>query len=232
VAKQLKYKLAIFDFDGTICATREAIVYCIKQTFSALDTPISKENLINHTVASGMGLDETFKILNPLFFKQKPHDLNHWIATYRYIYLKEGLGKTYIYNGVKKIFNKFFANNIAIIIVSNKGIDAINAALKHFGLIDYVKLVIGDTKGIKKKPDPMLFDNIIKPKFNNIDLKEMFVIGDTKADILFAKNIGTDSCWVSYGYGKEEECMALMPTMKIAEINELKFIKPDFDWDL
>lgn len=187
-----------------------------------------KENLISHTIANGMGLEETFKMLSPVCLKQKNIDINLWIETYRYIYLREGLEKTYLYNGVKKLFHKLFTNNVTSIIVSNKGLDAIIAALKHFGLIDYVRIVKGDTKGIKKKPDPMLFDNIIKPNFNDIDLKEMFVIGDTKADILFAKNIGIDSCWVSYGYGKEEECMALMPTMRIAEINELKLFKTDF----
>lgn len=171
-----------------------------------------------------MGMDETFKTLNPFFFKQKNVDINYWVETYRSIYLKEGLRKTYLYEDVQKLLHKFHTNNIAMIIVSNKGRNAILAALKHFGLSHYIKLVIGDTAGIKKKPDPMLFNTMIKPKFNDFDLKEIFVIGDTKADILFAKNIGIDSCWVSYGYGKEEECIALMPTMKIARINELKFI--------
>jgi phosphoglycolate phosphatase-like HAD superfamily hydrolase len=41
------------------------------------------------------------------------------------------------------------------------------------------------------------------------------MVGDTMADIQFAKTIGVRSCWASYGYGDLLACRQLAPGYEI-----------------
>lgn len=209
-----KYKLVIFDFDGTLCATHDAIVYCIRKTFAHLRGEGPEEKQITDTVSAGIGLEETFRTLG----LKENEEIELWVSTYRKFYANHGLEKMHLFNGVKKLFSLLVQSKISIAVVSNKGIAAVETALKHFGLVDYVSLTVGDTEGFEKKPSPLVFTKFIQPKFSFFSLQSILIVGDTHADIMFAKNIGIDSCWASYGYGNREKCLALKPTLTISTL--------------
>jgi len=42
------------------------------------------------------------------------------------------------------------------------------------------------------------------------------MVGDTEADLHFARDVGIRSCWASYGYGDHDGCRALAPDYEIA----------------
>lgn len=245
-----KYKLIIFDFDGTVFATHEAIIHCINKTFYKYKKQIPARDAVYKTITMGIGLDETFKLLNRDFvfssIESKKTNYatentnNHlesddeglvkkWVDTYREFYRHEGEEKSYPFDHVKEVLDNLHSSGKIIIIISNKGKEAITSALEKFELKQYVSLVIGDTKGLKKKPDSMIYDKIIKPTFDEVNKDEILVVGDTSADLLFAKNIGADSCWATYGYGLPEECSKINPTYKISnfpDINSIVIEKP------
>ncbi|MHB1949204.1 MAG: HAD family hydrolase [Gammaproteobacteria bacterium] len=215
-----RYKLVIFDFDGTLFATHEAIIHCIHKTFETYKKPKPSDEAIYKTITKGMGLEQSFNLLDTAPEKSLD-ELHQWIEIYRDFYRRDGDAKTQPFGDVKGILQYVHSTGAIIIIVSNKGPNAINSALEKYDLMQYITLVVGDTKGIKKKPDPMIFDEILKPKFNDIDPNEILVIGDTSADLLFAKNIGADGCWAMYGYGIHEECDAINPVHRIRELQEI-----------
>lgn len=231
-----KYKLVIFDFDGTVFATHEAIIYCINKTFEKYKKQIPSRDAIYKTITMGIGLDETFKILNnnlvnyegavtgDEFRSDDASLIQKWVETYREFYRKEGEEKSCPFNQAKEILEGIHSSGKIIIVISNKGSEAINSALAKFDLKQFITLVVGDTKGIKKKPDSMIFDKIIKPAFDEINTNEILVVGDTSADLLFAKNIGADSCWATYGYGLTEECMKINPTYNISNFADINSI--------
>ena len=43
------------------------------------------------------------------------------------------------------------------------------------------------------------------------------MVGDTEADLLFAKQCGFQSIWARYGYGHLERCQQLKPTHTLDE---------------
>jgi phosphoglycolate phosphatase len=47
------------------------------------------------------------------------------------------------------------------------------------------------------------------------------MVGDTEADLRFARAVGIRSCWASYGYGDGDACRALAPDYEIAAFPEL-----------
>ena len=107
-----------------------------------------------------------------------------------------------------------------IAIVSNKGVAAVKTALQRNGLGGYVpeELIIGDkTPGAQRKPDPASFVDVLVPileatfGISVMPGEGVLVIGDTVADIQFARNIGGRSCWCRYGYGDRGACEGLGP---------------------
>ncbi|GAB4393945.1 MAG: HAD family hydrolase [Gammaproteobacteria bacterium] len=219
-----QYKLAIIDFDGTICHSERAIAHSLRRTFASYNKPIPDEHAISHIISTGVSLIQTFIALDNTLATFSETILQEWKTTYRAIYLAEGLNKTELYDGAHKAFQSLTDSGTDIVILSNKGEAAVIAALTHFNLLQYTKLVIGDRLGIRNKPDPMVFNQVIQPEFPAIETSNIIVIGDTITDLVFAKNIGAASGWVTYGFGKHEECMALGPDFIFNDLKNLQII--------
>ncbi|MES2998633.1 MAG: HAD family hydrolase [Pseudomonadota bacterium] len=215
------YKLIILDFDGTLCSTHEAILFCIKRAYETLGKPVPKHNFSDETIRAGLGMESTLKTLSP---ELSDAEIQSLLDTYESIYLQEGEQKSTAFEKAGKVLSKLDSAGFILTVVSNKAFAAVNIALERFDLKKYIEMVVGDTKTLRKKPDPMAYTDFIKPKFNTISPNEILMVGDTPADLLFAKNIGTDSCWAEYGYGDAKTCRALKPTYSIRRLIDLLHI--------
>jgi phosphoglycolate phosphatase len=217
------FELFIFDFDGTLCATHEAICHCIQKTFERYGVSVPPNEKIEWTIGTGIGLSETIFHFNP---NLNAEEIEKWVITYRDIYNSgEGKDRTFLFDGVFETLKSLFeAREASIVLVSNKGEKAVKLAIDHFKLTPYITLVVCDTKGIEKKPKPDSYENIIRPKFSHVSRDKTLVIGDTQADILFAQNIGATSCWAAYGYGDRNKCASLRPDLTIHSLYELQVL--------
>jgi phosphoglycolate phosphatase len=214
-------ELYIFDFDGTLCATHEAIAHCLLRTFDYYSEPQPAAAAITAAIRSGIGLAETFARLRN--HGLQPHEADGWAATYREFYNSgDGQGRTYLFPGVEEALAHVRDSGGAIAVVSNKGEVSVRHALAHFGIARYVDLVVGDRPGIASKPNPGSYHQIIAPAFPGITPAETMIIGDTAADIVYARNIGAVACWACYGYGDAEWCSGLAPDIILEDIGDLK----------
>lgn len=212
------YKLLILDFDGTLCATHDAILFCIKRTYQTLHMSLPNHDFIDETIRAGLGMEKTLEVLSPDLTHQQ---IQHLLSTYEAIYLAEGEDKSSPFPKAAETLAKLYSASLILVVVSNKAVAAVDTALERFQLKQYISMVIGDTKTLRKKPDPMAYTDFIKPKFNDINPKQILMIGDTPADLLFAQNIGADSCWAEYGYGDKKACLALHPTYTIKKFADI-----------
>lgn len=219
--KQLKYRLIVFDFDGTICDTSQSIIYCINRTFERFGQKLPNQNEIVHLIATGAAASDIFRQFLPYYLKVDAAVLNQWVSEYRDIYHHEGVSKIQVYPGVRGILSFLHDRGIIVIVMSNKGELMIKSVLKNLGLQITVNLAIGDRYGVGKKPHPNIFNRMIKPKFPGISKQEILMVGDTEADIVFAQAVGIDVCWASYGYGNVEACVNLSPNFVVNSIDEL-----------
>jgi phosphoglycolate phosphatase len=212
------YKLIILDFDGTLCATHEAILYCVKRTYKTLNMTVPAHDFIDETIRAGLGMEKTLLALSPELTEQQIQPI---LDQYEKIYLSEGEQKSAPYSKAGEVLAKLHAAGYKLAVVSNKAVAAVNAALERFQLKQYITAVVGDAKTLSKKPDPMVYTDFIQPKFKQIPTKQILMLGDTPADLLFAENIGADSCWAEYGYGDAKTCRALNPTYTIKHLTDI-----------
>jgi len=223
-------ELVIFDFDGTLFDTHASIERTIKLTFDALlPAQVPPQSDVHRLISSGAGLSDTFRALHPtpeVFTTTE----NEWITTYRDLYDIHGQALIQAFPGAKTLLEELKSHNIPIAIVSNKGITAVKTALERNGLDGCVpdELIVGDkTRGARRKPDPSSFVDVLVPTLKvrlgggELQASRVLVVGDTVADIQFARNIGGRVCWCRYGYGDREVCETLKPDFEVDSLGEV-----------
>ncbi len=193
-------KLIIFDFDGTICDTRPAISSCLEAVASDNDIDVElTRKAIELTTTGGLTLPQTVEMLT----EKSGKSAEELITEYREHYKKIGTQNSTLFSGVKETLDMLNRQSKSLIVISNKGATALASTLSHFQIMDMFRMAIGEMPGRPSKPAPELFDEVIKPHFPDIDKNEILMVGDTATDIAFARAIGIEVAWVSYGFGKE-----------------------------
>lgn len=215
-------RLVIFDFDGTICDTKESILKVIKLTYESINIFL-QESTVENTLKSGCTLEETFSKINSEF----GIDVNQesLVTKYRDIYNKNAYKYITIYDGVREFFYLLYETKIPVVILSNKGEKSINKILEFNNIAKYITEVIGADSCEFKKPDKRLFTDVIAKKYPEVTKNDIYVIGDTVTDIIFAKSASLKSCFVKYGYGNHEDCLRLNPDFIIDKSKNLEKLK-------
>lgn len=223
--------LVIFDFDGTLFDTHESISQTIKLTFDALlPDRVPPQDSIHRLIASGAGLADTFQALHPDPAAFTPAVETQWIDQYRALYATHGQTLIKAFPGAQALLAALTSRQIPIAIVSNKGVAAVKTALERNGLAGAVPddLIIGDkTPGAKRKPDPASFVDVLLPVLrenyglNAVDPTSVLVVGDTLADVQFARNVGSKVCWCQFGYGDPATCLVAGPDFVVDSLAEV-----------
>jgi len=216
----MAYKAVAFDYDGTLFDTRPAIVHSLRAVFEASHRPIPALDAISATVARGIGLHDTFALLDDGLRNDRAA-LESYVKLYRAIYLDEGTPMLKPFAGTHEVLRHIHGAGIKCFVVSNKGIAAIRRSLDRSGLMPFVDLVLAEAAGVPQKPDPALVTDYMLPHYAGLQSRDILMVGDTETDIAFAKASGMVSCWASYGYGTAETCRALAPQHEIADITDL-----------
>jgi phosphoglycolate phosphatase len=212
--------ILIYDFDGTLCDTSVAVRFCIRQTFVELGRPAPPMDAIDRVVAGGFALEQTFTALG--IGTLVPGEMARWMGTYRQIYNGgAGLSESVLTPGCRAVLTELKSLGHFCVLLSNKGEVAIHAALEHFRLSGSFDLVVSARAGLKPKPDPESYHRAIYPAGSRTLRGRCVVIGDTIADIRYARNIAALSCWAMYGYGDAEQCADLRPDYRLGALAEL-----------
>ena len=233
-------KVVIFDFDGTLFDTHESIAHTLAITFSQLlppDVCPPSQAAIATSISAGLALPQTITQLYPSSSKVPALDavlLEKFLTEYRLLYKTHGNPLIKPFGHVRELLNELRARSVPCAILSNKGIAAVRDVLAANHISSLIELVVGDGEpaNCPRKPDPGSWTMAIKPLFEqqtptragiaNLQATDVLVVGDTEADIRYAKTIGARSVWCSYGYGEQEKCRRLKPDFIVESLDEVK----------
>ena len=184
--------IILFDLDGTLIDSTEAILESFHHTFDVHDYNHPDDEEIKALV--GYPLDEMFGSLG--VDEDRVWD---FVATYKEHYRDISTQKTVLLENAREAVIQ--ASEFAeLAIVTTKTAKYSKILMEHFGLMEHFEILIGreDVENPKPHAEPILkalevFD---------IDKKEIWMIGDTKLDLISAKNAGVNSIGVLSGYDK------------------------------
>jgi phosphoglycolate phosphatase len=211
------FPIYLLDFDGTLAATRPAGLACLTRTFAERDVSVSS-GVVESVIGSGVPLEAAIAMLVPGL---TTNDVADCTTRYRELYPDIDAAMTSLFEGVRETMSALHHDGRKIVVVSNKGRVALEAALARFDLLDMTSAILAADPGLPVKPDPQAFHRRVRPLFEDASLADFIMVGDTAADIGFAQAAGIASCWVSYGYGDADRCLSMKPDFVADALSDL-----------
>lgn len=188
-----KYDTIIFDLDGTLLDTLEDLTDSVNFALESHGYPKRSIEEIRMFVGNGVrrlielavpgGMDDPF-YSDCLEANQK-----HYTENMR--------NKTAPYKEIIELLKHLKEENYKLAVVSNKFDKAVKGLVREF-FGDYIKVAIGESAHISKKPAP---DAVFKAleELNASPDKAVYV-GDSDVDVKTAKNAGIKCVGVTWGF--------------------------------
>ncbi len=182
--------IILFDLDGTLIDSTEAILESFHYSFAVHKYPKQSDEEIKSLI--GYPLDIMYENLG--VDKELIWD---FVATYKEHYREISTQKTELLKNAKEavLLAKEFAT---LGIVTTKTGRYSRVLMEHFGLMEHFEVLIGreDVQNPKPHEEPIL-KALEKMDTQN---REIWMIGDTKLDLISAKNANVNSIGVLSGY--------------------------------
>jgi len=194
----LKEKVILFDLDGTLIDSTDAIVGTFKHSFKELgfDFKGDDEDIKNEI---GYPLDIMYATLGVP--KEKVQD---FVDSYKKRYREISLAQTYILPDTVECL-KLASSFARLGIVTTKTTQYTIPILEDMNIMQYFEVIVGRQEVVNPKPHPepvLKAMEMMDVTNSNFDI---YMIGDTKLDLIAAKEAGVKGIGVLCGYGKREE---------------------------
>jgi phosphoglycolate phosphatase len=189
--------LIIFDLDGTIEDSRMDMSLSVNRIRKLYNLPELPLEVVQSLVNKGM--DFLYRNCFPELIQNNyiPEDLKF---KYEMDYSEHIIDYTRLYEGMDNVIQQLSQKN-DLILYTNKPEKLSKLLLEKLQLLNYfISIIGGDSYPESKPSEKPIISTIDKLKLNP---KEIYVIGDTEADILTAKNLKAKSIWCKWGYTKK-----------------------------
>lgn len=197
----MKYKLVIFDLDGTLLNTINDLTNSINYSLNKYKYPLKTIKEIKSYLGNGIkklverslpNLDNFDNVYNTF--------LNHYQNNYNI--------ETKPYENIKEVLNYLKNNNYKLAVISNKKNEITNKLINnHFPHI--FDIILGEVENLKKKPNPDMVNYVLNEL--KINKEDTIYIGDSEVDMKVSLNSNIDYILVSYGYRDKEFLLNLNP---------------------
>ncbi|SFV75297.1 Phosphoglycolate phosphatase [hydrothermal vent metagenome] len=207
--------IILFDLDGTLIDSTEAILESFHNSFKIHNSPHPSDEAIKKLI--GHPLDIMYAQLGVP--KEKVWD---FVTTYKEHYRKISTQKTKLLPFAKEAVLE--ASKIADLgIVTTKTGRYSKVLMEHFKLLQHFKVLIGreDINHPKPHPEP-IFKAL---EYFDTQDNDVWMIGDTRMDLLSAQKANVNSIGVLSGYDTKEELQKYTPYIFEHSLEAIEFLK-------
>jgi phosphoglycolate phosphatase len=208
--------IILFDLDGTLIDSTDAILECFHHSFDVYEFAHPSDEDIKALI--GYPLDEMYMSLGVA--KEQVWD---FVATYKECYRKISTQKTYLLEEAREAV--LLASEFASLgIVTTKTGRYSEILMENFELMHYFDVLIGREHVEEPKPHA---EPILKAleSFDTERREEVWMIGDTKLDLISAQNANVNSIGVLCGYGNKISLEKYTKTICKNAYEAIKYLK-------
>ena len=187
----MRYETIIFDLDGTLLNTIDDLTDSLNYALKCYQLPTYKVDDVKYFVGSGI------KVMITKALKENSDYFDRVYEKFLEHYSHNNMNKTALYPKVLDTIKCLSQMNVKMAIVSNKYQQAVNDICMPL-LGKYIKVMVGEQKGLNKKPSSDMINYAIKKL--GADLNSTVYVGDSEIDYLTAKYAGLAFIGASWGF--------------------------------
>jgi phosphoglycolate phosphatase len=211
-AAEVRYRLVVFDWDGTLSDSPGAIVDSMIEACRDLGIAAPDPGRARYTI--GLGMVDALRHALP---ELEPSRYREYAASYhRHFVLREG--RMGLFAGVRELLAALRQRGCLLAVATGKSRAGLGRALAHTGTggcFDGTRCA-DETAA---KPDPAMLHALL----GDLDVRpqEALMVGDTTHDIRMATAAGVETLAVSYGAHREEALRTLQPRACVPSVQQL-----------
>ncbi len=215
-------ELIIFDFDGTLINSIPDLTAALNRMLAFYKLPPLTIQQVTPFIGNGA---------KPLVKRALEHSLetsftneffNEAFDIYFTAYQSLTCIDTFLYPGVLDTLTHLNQKGYNMAICTNKPFYFIEPILDTLDIKPFFKTWIGEDSLAEKKPSALPLLHLAKEM--NTSINKCIMVGDSKNDILAAKNAKMESIGVSYGYNYNENIADYNPTFVANAFSELQHL--------
>lgn len=197
-------KMVVFDLDGTLLDSVPDLAIAADQAVQALGYPsVSQEQVRDYVgngadILIGRSLSQNIEVDTALSAEL----LNKARILFDEFYQASGHKLSHLYPAVKETLTKLTQAGITVALLTNKPSKFVPEVMQQHQLDSYFKYVLGGDAFEKRKPDPVALNWLMEQE--QLTPKQVLMVGDSKNDILAARNAGCYAFGLTYGYNHGE----------------------------
>jgi phosphoglycolate phosphatase len=208
----LRYRLIVFDWDGTLFDSAAGIAESIQLAAADMSLPVPDRETASHVI--GLGLHDSLRHAVPSLAES---GYDEFIGHYRTHFLAREEKMT-LFPGVPELLRELGARGHRLAVATGKSRKGLERAFAATGLGPlFAASRCGDET--RPKPDPAMLHELLHEL--SVVPGDALMIGDTSHDLLMASNAGVDAVAVACGAHSEESLRSLSPRICLANVAEL-----------
>lgn len=208
-----KYRLLVFDWDGTLMDSTAKIIACLQRAILAVAMPERSPEQLRHVI--GLGLREAFDTLYP---DVEYGHIQQLITAYKMQYLHLDNTPASLFSGVDAMLETLHNQGYRLTIATGKGRNGLNKILQETGLTSRFEMTCC-AEETASKPQPHMLYELMRE--TGVIADHMLMVGDTAFDLEMAKRAGVDAVAVKHGAHRPEQLIAWSPLTLLDHITDL-----------
>ncbi|MCZ8537085.1 HAD family hydrolase [Paenisporosarcina quisquiliarum] len=213
----VKYKIILFDLDGTLSDPKIGITKSVQyalQKMGIIETDLNKlVCFIGPPLQTSFAENYNFNIENTKIA----------IDFYRERFKEKGMFENNLYPSIPTLLKSLKELGFTLVVATSKPTVFSEQILNYFNIDEYFDLVVGSNLDGTRAAKTEIIQYILD-QYDEHELEDFIMIGDREHDIIGANNNGIDSIGVAYGYGTSQELSHSNPTYMVKSVEQLKEI--------
>lgn len=182
-----RYKLIIFDWEGTLSDSLETVLQCLEKARKELHLPAFDRKKARDLI----GLD-IFSLTKALFENLNLDESSRFIQHYQYC-ICHAAKTVNLFTGVKPLLKSLETQDVLLAIATSKSRKSLDIALKASCLENYF-FSTKTPNECRSKPHPEMLEQLLNEA--QVPKNEAVMVGDSPSDMQCAFNVGIDAIGV------------------------------------
>jgi phosphoglycolate phosphatase len=208
-----RFKLLVFDWDGTLIDSIERIVTSLQYASREVCGVHLDEGKARSVI--GLGLHEAIECLHP---ELDAITVESVADSYRQNFLYDSKVPELLFDGVEDMLKQLIADKYTLAVATGKSRSGLDRAMQKHQLGRYFSTTrcAGENRS---KPHPEMLNSILHQLGTRAS--DAVMIGDSEHDMLMAGNAGVDAIGVTHGVEDAESLMMHKPLTCLDDITDL-----------